>query len=121
MTPPLHHQTAAVYLHPDWKPPDDPAEAAFVLQKAATLRDMGTALAGKQEGPPKDPKVVLALRPVGPNGALRIYYTIKGGAAFVLCWGTKHLQDDDRKRAHGRAVLVQVRPGDFALPENRIA
>lgn len=121
MTPPLHDEIASVYQHPDWVPSADVGEHGFIMRRSRDLRDMQLALRGRPEGPPNAKNLVLALACSGPNGALRIYYTIAAGSVIVLTWGTKQLQKKDIDAAQKRARVVQSEPSQFKLATLRLA
>lgn len=121
MTPPLHNEIASVYQHPDFVPSSDAAEHVFLLRRARDLRDMQMALRGRPEGPTGAKNLVQALACSGPNGALRVYYTISAGSVFVLTWGNKQLQKKDIEVAQKRAKAVQADPSRFRLDVRRLA
>lgn len=121
MTPPLANEIARVFEHPELHRSADPVEQAFLRTKMATLRDMETALAGKSEGRDGDKRLVQELRPAGPNGALRIYFTIVRDVVVVLHWGCKQRQQADIDLARKRAAAVRSALDTFAVAVRRIA
>ena len=120
MTPPLAHTVADLFKHPKFEHSKDVVEDAFIVLRMGLLRDMERALAGKPEGPPGDKRLIQELKDDGPNGALRIYYTVVTRAVVVLCWGTKRRQQDDLDRARKMAKEVQARPEAFKLEAYRV-
>ena len=93
MTPPLAHPSQRVFAHPEVAP-ENAVEFRWLFDRTLQLRDTEAARSHKTIHCNKGCRgTVHELKTASDDGAQRIYFTLLHGAAVVLAFHAKKVQD----------------------------